>query len=431
MNRPETLPISVPEWSGESSPFSKGRMPKFYRPEDLKAMGVRKTLRTNFFEKVLVGLFWKLGRSVPYAFVTETGHTRSLDAGCLNFLHNKREPEIELECDGDGYIVAVRPLLKLVERYEPMRPKIMALVSDEIIRSDDSPRARTPAKGHTIPLATIEAALLQRGFKKSPGSHSKVSGMEHVQLRRPLYLKTPSSNLSEIPHPVVVHPNLDPTLFDIAGVFRDDRYYHNSNLREFPERMNRGRKPENYGIALDFESLEGLNTFLDRLMDVPYKKLAAYAESVSYAEPILFDDLDAAEEELAKASATERDALIKARLGQGQFRSSLVEYWHGCAVTTVTLPPMLRASHIKPWRSSDNRERLDKFNGLLLTPNLDQAFDTGLISFDYEGNVMVSAILDDDTARALGVDAWLKLKKIEKNHRPYLKWHHANVFKAG
>ncbi|HET9245398.1 MAG TPA: HNH endonuclease signature motif containing protein, partial [Xanthobacteraceae bacterium] len=53
----------------------------------------------------------------------------------------------------------------------------------------------------------------------------------------------------------------------------------------------------------------------------------------------------------------------------------------------------LRASHIKPWRESSDRERLDPANGLLLTANLDALFNDGLIAFDDEGQMLVSAQL--------------------------------------
>ncbi|QDV39293.1 HNH endonuclease [Tautonia plasticadhaerens] len=81
---------------------------------------------------------------------------------------------------------------------------------------------------------------------------------------------------------------------------------------------------------------------------------------------------DAIEEgiERAVADTTERRALVLSRVGQGQFRDSLMSVWGGrCAVTGLDLPVLLRASHIKPWRDSDNRERLDAYNGLLLSPS--------------------------------------------------------------
>ena len=72
-----------------------------------------------------------------------------------------------------------------------------------------------------------------------------------------------------------------------------------------------------------------------------------------------------------KMSITEKEAIIKSRLGQGLFRQKLIDYWHGCSVTQCHTLCLLLASHIRPWRFSDNQQRLDVFNGLLLTPNLE------------------------------------------------------------
>ncbi|KAF0106267.1 MAG: hypothetical protein FD146_2694 [Anaerolineaceae bacterium] len=98
---------------------------------------------------------------------------------------------------------------------------------------------------------------------------------------------------------------------------------------------------------------------------------------------------------------TTRQAIIRSRIGQGQFRAELVEYWQGCSVTGCSNIELLRASHIKPWRDSSNSERLDKYNGLLLIPSLDACFDLGLISFSEEGNILLSSELDDSTSQRL------------------------------
>ena len=73
---------------------------------------------------------------------------------------------------------------------------------------------------------------------------------------------------------------------------------------------------------------------------------------------------------------TEKSNLVKSRIGQGIFRQKLASYWNSCAITGFKDMSLLVASHIKPWRASTNSERLDPFNGFLLTPNLDKAFDT-------------------------------------------------------
>lgn len=31
--------------------------------------------------------------------------------------------------------------------------------------------------------------------------------------------------------------------------------------------------------------------------------------------------------------ATEKDSIVKSRIGQGIFRNNLIEYWHGCAIS--------------------------------------------------------------------------------------------------
>ncbi|MCY1542287.1 HNH endonuclease [compost metagenome] len=126
---------------------------------------------------------------------------------------------------------------------------------------------------------------------------------------------------------------------------------------------------------------------------------------------------------------TEREALIKARVGQGGYREALLAYWVGCAVTDCRVPELLRASHIKPWRAASPVERLDPFNGLLLTPNLDLAFDQGLISFDDDGQIRLSDDLDPDSARALNLNPQLSLRQIDSRHRDYLAWHREYLFR--
>jgi len=79
-------------------------------------------------------------------------------------------------------------------------------------------------------------------------------------------------------------------------------------------------------------------------------------------------------------SNTEKTRLILSRIGQGSFREKLVELWYGCSVTNYQQTSLLIASHIKPWSQSDNKERLDPYNGFLLLPSLDKAFDLGFIS---------------------------------------------------
>ncbi|KVX02627.1 HNH endonuclease [Shewanella frigidimarina] len=133
--------------------------------------------------------------------------------------------------------------------------------------------------------------------------------------------------------------------------------------------------------------------------------------------------------EYLSLSDTERDAIVKSRIGQGQFRKSLIEYWSKCAITGCQKHELLKASHIKPWSRSEPIERISLYNGLLLSPNLDSCFDSGFISFDDSGKIMVSNELNEKDMRSLGIQNEMKLFRIEPEHRKYLVYHRENIFK--
>jgi putative restriction endonuclease len=130
--------------------------------------------------------------------------------------------------------------------------------------------------------------------------------------------------------------------------------------------------------------------------------------------------------------ATEVERLVVQRVGQEVFRQGLLEYWQGrCAVTGLAIPEVLRASHIKPWAAcATDAERLDVFNGLLLSPNLDAAFDRGLITVSGEGEVIVSQHLCEKDRRALGLGVPLAVKGLTLGHEAYLSFHRAQLFRC-
>lgn len=141
---------------------------------------------------------------------------------------------------------------------------------------------------------------------------------------------------------------------------------------------------------------------------------------------LLLDDLARIKTE-RKLKGAERDQLIAARVGQGEFRKRVLAVWHGCALTGCKVPCILRASHIKPWRSCTPTEKLDPYNGLILTPNLDAAFDQGLISFNDKGRLLLSRHLPPTEARKLGILRNVSIT-IRPEHGKYLKHHREKVF---
>lgn len=129
--------------------------------------------------------------------------------------------------------------------------------------------------------------------------------------------------------------------------------------------------------------------------------------------------------------ATEAERLVVQRVGQDVFRAGLMDYWEGkCAITGLAVPELLRASHIKPWADCEtDAERLDVFNGLLLAPHLDAAFDKGFITVADTGDVEVSPGLSSESRAVLGVDRPLRIETLTGGHRVYLEWHRSKEFK--
>jgi len=129
---------------------------------------------------------------------------------------------------------------------------------------------------------------------------------------------------------------------------------------------------------------------------------------------------------------TEAERLVVQRVGQDIFRSALMNYWGGaCAVLGVTEPRLLRASHIKPWKDcATDAERLDVYNGLLLSAHLDAAFDAFLISFDDTGRILISKALSNLDRIALGITPDLRIDKLTPAHLPRLASHRAQLVAA-
>lgn len=124
-------------------------------------------------------------------------------------------------------------------------------------------------------------------------------------------------------------------------------------------------------------------------------------------------------------NSTEREALTKARVGQGKFRSDLEVRWgKACAVTGCLTREVLRASHIKRWADSNDAERLDPANGLLLIANLDGLFDRGLISFSDRGKILITQDLPKFDRRFLHLPGKLRLP-LNAQERRYMAEHRA------
>ncbi len=127
---------------------------------------------------------------------------------------------------------------------------------------------------------------------------------------------------------------------------------------------------------------------------------------------------------------TVKATLVMARRGQGLFRSRVKAIETSCRVTGVSSEKFLVASHIKPWKDSDNFERLDGNNGLFLSPHIDRLFDGGFISFEQSGELLVSPQLDRTVLSNWSINPMNKYGKFNQEQAYFLDHHFKGIFKS-
>lgn len=135
-------------------------------------------------------------------------------------------------------------------------------------------------------------------------------------------------------------------------------------------------------------------------------------------------------EEDTKLTITEKETIIKARVGQGLYREKLLRKYNSrCIITNINMPALLVASHIKPWAASTNFERISEDNGFLLSSTYDRLFDQGFISFQDDGRLLVSSMISNDNAKILELD---KSKKYDIKFVPsmeeFMQYHRDTIF---
>jgi hypothetical protein len=137
-----------------------------------------------------------------------------------------------------------------------------------------------------------------------------------------------------------------------------------------------------------------------------YLKGSSLDTAIEDGKIVTGDDLDVWERKLqeqvekdASVSNTDRESIIRARVGQGIFKQRVLQIETSCRITGVNNLSHLVASHCKPWRDSTNEERLDGENGLLLTPSIDHLFDRGFIGFDDSGDLIISPVAHPNSPR--------------------------------
>lgn len=123
----------------------------------------------------------------------------------------------------------------------------------------------------------------------------------------------------------------------------------------------------------------------------------------------------------------EKEAVVRIRVNQGEFRKKLLKKYGKCCLCGVSNPTLLVASHIKPWADSEPLEKLDSDNALLLCPNHDKLFDSGLISFDESGKIIISDELTENDRLFMNINDHMKIK-VNEAQVEYLSYHRSHIF---
>lgn len=113
---------------------------------------------------------------------------------------------------------------------------------------------------------------------------------------------------------------------------------------------------------------------------------------------------------------------------QGKYRSDVLRIWKVCAITSCETPSLLTASHIKPVIYCTTEEMTDPFNAILLSKVYDKLFDSGLISFEADGKILVSKSLPTSDLVALNIDIKARIQ-LDPRQLPYLNFHRTKIFK--
>lgn len=200
-----------------------------------------------------------------------------------------------------------------------------------------------------------------------------------------------------------------------------------------------GLKSIHKGIFKNFSILEAIQLLEQQSSDfgLVIESLLEYRQKNNNLETIMesaeneYIEIKSIITEVAEkieVTETEKEQIIKSRIGQSTFKKALLNIEKKCKLCGLTHERFLVASHIKPWSQSNHQERLDVNNGLLLCPNHDALFDKGYISFNESGKIIISDSLNDATNIFLNINSNMTIK-LNESQIEYMKWHRKEFFK--
>ena len=303
------------------------------------------------------------------------------------------------------------------------------------------PRPTTPGF-RQVPFAPVEtllslAAMLLVNHRRFGGSTSHLAPMP-VPALASLTRRTPASILAKMANLDGSRPNGARHEVETAATLLSD-----------PARLSAV-----YVVVLDAARAEGVGA--EQLPDFLGLERERDLHLLGQEE-LAGEDVEAAVEVRLRGLAgrmggtpepvTERLLVAAARIGQHRFAANVLRnFAHRCGFCGLHPGPdlerkgLLVASHIKPWRDSTDRERLDTANGIAACPTHDTAFDAGLLWVNGGYRIHSTDILDRATRANGGMAASFGRPPLgerlllpatgEPPGVTYLGWHREHVVAA-
>lgn len=175
-------------------------------------------------------------------------------------------------------------------------------------------------------------------------------------------------------------------------------------------------------LKSDDEEIKKTEDLINFFLNIKHKIIYKLEENIENIE-INEDEL-----EIDNITELEREAIIKARIGQSKLRDQLFLERKKCELCGINKKELLIASHIKPWSKSKKNEKLDLNNVFLFCSTHDNLFDKGFISFDNNGLIMISDELDEVNRVFSNINFNMKID-INEKMKKYLEYHRKYIFK--
>ena len=225
----------------------------------------------------------------------------------------------------------------------------------------------------------------------SENNTGKKWNREETILAFDLYCRTPFGKIGQSNPDIIELANLLGRTPGSVGLKMHNLAHHD------PELQSRNVSAMAHGSKLDLEVFE---EFSEDWLELSYQAQLIRARM---QERSIGENIDLRDIEILPAGE-EREQMMKARVGQYFFRTTVLSSYHNsCCITGLARKELLVASHIKPWKDSDaHTERTNPQNGLCLNAFHDKAFDRGMMTVSTDYRIIISdklknTSMDEDT----------------------------------